>query len=130
MNQKLLWIIIIICTVFTFSTFGKNLLTSNQIRNKDVVVKSLLQGIFSDNYGLRTSAAYQIGELQLSEAVIPLMRMLRNESHEEARIMAALSLYKIGDARGIFAVKQAIRFDESLRVSKMCERLYSAYLTE
>jgi hypothetical protein len=35
--------------------------------------------------------------------------MLKNETNEEARIMAALSLYKIGDARGIFAVKQSIQ---------------------
>lgn len=130
MKNKLLWIMFIICTVFTFSTFGNNLPTSKQVKHRDAVVKSLLNGISSDNYGLRTSAAYQIGELQLSEAVIPLMRMLKNESHEEARIMAALSLFKIGDARGIFAVKQAIHFDESSRVSKMCEKLYFAYLTK
>ena len=130
MNSKLLWVIFIICTVFTLSTFGNNLPLNKQLKNRDAVVKSLLIGINSDNYGLRTSSAYLIGELKLSEAVIPLMRMLKNEIHEEARIMAALSLFKIGDARGIFAVKQAIRFDESQRVSKMCERLYCAYKSD
>ncbi len=52
------------------------------------------------------------------------MRMLRNAEPEDARIMAALSLIKIGDARGIYAVKQAIRFDESERVRKMCAIFY------
>lgn len=128
MNRNLLWIIFIICTVFSLSTFGNNLPTKQQLKNRDAIVKSLLVGINSDNYGLKTSSAYMIGELKLSEAVIPLMKMLKNETHEEARIMAALSLFKIGDARGIFAVKQSIRFDESQRVSKMCERLYCAYI--
>lgn len=130
MKKKHMWIIFIVCLVFTISAFGNNLSVREQLKNRKAVVKSLLQGVYSENYGLRTSAAYQLGELQLSEAVIPLMKMLRNENNEEGRIMAALSLFKIGDARGIFAVKQAIRFDKSLRVSKMCERIYSAYLTE
>jgi hypothetical protein len=44
------------------------------------------------------------------------------------RIIAALSLYKIGDSRGIFAIRQAIKFDESKRVSKLCDKFYRAYL--
>lgn len=127
MSKKILWIVIFICTVLPLSTFGNNLSANQQLKNRDATVKSLVSGINSDNYGLRTSCAYLIGELKLSEAVIPLMRMLKNDVHEEARIMAALSLFKIGDARGIFAVKQAIRFDASQRVSKMCERLYICY---
>lgn len=121
---------ILIILLFTISAFGNQAPANTQLKNRDTVVKSLLIGINSDNYGLRTSSAYVIGELNLSEAVIPLMRMLRNETNEEARIMAALSLYKIGDARGIFAVKQAIRFDESPRVRKMCERIYYSYYNQ
>jgi hypothetical protein len=37
--------------------------------------------------------------------------------------MAALSLFKIGDERGLFAVKQAIKFDDNDQVKKMCEIL-------
>ena len=41
--------------------------------------------------------------------------------------MAALALYKIGDARGINAIKQRIRFDDSERVRKMCSTLYAQF---
>lgn len=127
MNKKPYWIICIICTVFTISFFSNQSQASEQLKNREAVVKSLLIGINSENYGLRTSSAYMIGELNITEAVIPLMRMLKSETNEEARIMAAVSLFKIGDARGIFAVKQAIRFDPSARVSRMCEKIYNSY---
>lgn len=130
MLKKLLLIISVIITVFTFSTFGNQTPTSKSLIISESTIKTLLLGITSENYGLRTSSAYMLGELKLKEAVIPLMRMLHNEKSEQARIMAAVSLFKIGDARGIFAVKQAIRFDKSERVSKMCEKIYSCYCFE
>ena len=56
------------------------------------------------------------------------MRVLRNDKSEEVRISAALALYKIGTPMSINAVKQAIRFDESERVSKLASNFYSVYL--
>jgi hypothetical protein len=44
--------------------------------------------------------------------------------------MAALALYKIGDARGLYAIKQAIRFDDSERVRNLCTKFYKAYLSK
>jgi hypothetical protein len=90
-------------------------------------VNNLLEGIKSDNLGLKMSAAYFLGEYECSDAVIPLMRMLKSDDREEIRIAAALALYKINDDRGIFAVKQAIRFDDSERVKKICSNLYKEY---
>jgi HEAT repeat protein len=58
------------------------------------------------------------------------MKLLHNSSSEEVRILAALSLYKIGDSRGIYAIKQSIKFDESKRVKRMCEIFFKAYIQE
>jgi HEAT repeat protein len=88
----------------------------------------LLIGLDSDNAGLTSSSAYYLGELSSAEAVIPLMKILKNAKQEELRISAALALLKIGDERGIYAIKRAIVFDESSRVSDMCEKFYNAYL--
>jgi len=94
---------------------------------KDNTIKTLIVGLESDNIGLKSSSAYMIGELQISDGIIPLLRMLHNENNEDLRIAAALALYKIGSPTSIFAVKQAIRFDESKRVSKHCANFYSEY---
>jgi len=69
-----------------------------------------------------------VGELSCQRSVITLLKLLHDCPSEELRILAALSLYKIGDSRGIFAIKQAIKFDESKRVQRMCEIYYKAYL--
>ena len=91
-------------------------------------ISSLIEGLNSENRGLKTSCAYMLGELNVTEGIIPLMRLLRNDECEEVRICAALALYKIGTPISIFAVKQAIRFDESKRVSKLAAKFYYDYL--
>jgi HEAT repeat protein len=91
-------------------------------------ILSLLEGLSSENLGLRTSCAYMLGELKVSEAIIPLMKVLRDDENEQARISSALALYKIGTPLSINAVKQAIKFDESERVSKLAANFYNNYL--
>ena len=91
-------------------------------------VASLMAGIASDNQGLRESAAFVLGEVRCSEAVIPLMRMLHDEKAESSRIAAALALSLIGEPRGVYAVKRAATFDESPRVRVLSAYFYNAYV--
>jgi hypothetical protein len=86
--------------------------------------KNLLIGLNTDNYGLKSSAAQILGDIKSNKAVIPLMRILKSSDDENLRIIAAHSLYKIQSPMGMFAVRQAIRFDESARVRKMCLNFY------
>jgi hypothetical protein len=51
-----------------------------------------------------------------------------HEGEEECRVVAALALCRIGDARGTFAVKQAVRFDKSERVQKLAAWFYDQYV--
>jgi len=106
-------LILVLISLITFSTFAGN---NKGDKVNDYAVASLIMGINSNNFGLRTSAAYMLGELKCEKGVIPLMRMLKSENREDARIVAALALFKIGNAKGIFAIKQAIKFDQSERV--------------
>jgi HEAT repeats len=96
--------------------------------NHQNTIKSLLEGLQSENIGLKTSCAYMLGELKSTEAIIPLMRILRNCNCEEARIASALALYKIGTPLSINAVRQAGIFDESKRVTRMATNFYFDYL--
>ncbi len=93
------------------------------------IEKSLLEGVKSDNEGLRISSAYYLGENKSKAAVIPLMSMLKSESSSPAeKIMAALSLFKIKDERGIYAIKSAIEYEDSPEVVKMCKIFYDLHL--
>lgn len=93
-------------------------------------IESLMMGLDSDNYGLKMSSAFMLGELSSEEAMFPLMHMLRTSDNEEERIVAALALYKIGSPVGMNIVKKAINFDESERVRKHCNGFYNQYLKD
>ncbi len=88
---------------------------------------NLLVALASDNAGLRESAAYMLGEMGSTKAVIPLMRMLREGETESARIVAALALCRIGDNRGVYAVRRAAKFDESNTVQALCAWFHEPY---
>lgn len=91
------------------------------------VVKNLINNLKSDNKGVVESSAYMLGEMKAAEGVVPLLAMLHNSPYESSRIVAALSLSKIGAARGVFAVKQAVQFDESPRVRVVCAWFTNQY---
>ena len=95
---------------------------------KQNTISSLMKGLSSENLGLKSSSAYMLGELKVTSAVIPLMKILRCNENEDLRIAAALALYKIGTPLSINAVKQSVRFDNSTRVSKLCASFYNEYL--
>ena len=82
------------------------------------------------NDGLRRSAIYQLGELEASDALIPIMAVLRRCHDEKCRIAAAWALCKIGDARGEYAVKQAVRFDTNRKVQLHAAWYYNLYVAE
>ena len=132
--KKLLFAYLVLAISILFVT-SLNAEVLNQDK-KDAIVKSLANGISSENYGLKTSAALQLGRLidinlisrdDANKALIPLLRMLQSGNTEEERISAALALFKIGNGIGIYQLKGAARFDDSPRVKKICLTLYNAY---
>ena len=121
-------LLLLLCFVFVSSSSAAEPVKEKRTINRDLAIQNFLIGLDTDNEGLTSSSAFYLGELSSSEAVIPLMKILRNSEQEKLRISAALALLKIGDARGIYAIKRAIVFDESKRVSDICEKFYNAYL--
>jgi len=128
MKRQTILFTFFLLVAFSFFTYAQTTVPAQTSAKKDCIIKSLLLGMESENLGLQSCAAYMLGEFCCDEAVVPLLRILHNNPLEEMRIIAALSLYKIGDSRGVFAIRQAIKFDESKRVRNMCNKFYRAYL--
>ena len=122
--------IIVLILLSAFVTYSQDTIeVVDRITDVDID-KNLIEGVETDNLGLKVSAAYYLGERKSSRGVIPLMHVLHNDESPGARIIAALSLFKIGDERGIFAIKRAIEFDKNERVRNMCAIFYQMYLSE
>ena len=121
------FITVVVLSLFLICVSQASTKPKSNVETKSNTVESLIMGLESDNIGLKSSSAYMIGELELTEATIQLLRILRNDESEDLRIAAALALYKIGSPIAIYAVKQASKFDDSKRVSKHCASFYSEY---
>jgi len=93
-----------------------------------MVEKNLLAGLEHKNLGLRTSCAYWLGEMKSQNAVIPLMKIFRSDEDQRAKLMAALSLTKIEDSRGIYLVKRVGELTNDARIKRICGQLYVGYL--
>ena len=74
--------------------------------SSEQIEENYLRGLNSDVSGLQVSCAYFLGEMKSSKAVLPLMKMFRDKNSAPGqKIMAAWSLMKIGDERGLYLIK-------------------------
>lgn len=125
-KQSILFVIFLSIFITINISAGDPVKKHSKISDR-LIEENYINGINSGNLGLRVSSAYYLGEMKSEKAVIPLIRMLRSEENEGAKIMAALSLVKIEDTMGLYMVAQQGVFSDSKRVRRMCNRLYNAY---
>lgn len=125
----------ILALVFVFSIAvygGDKAKTSSDkiIAQYEKIEANLLVGLASGNKGLMISSAYYLGEMKSKKAVIPLMEKLQEMDCNctELRIVAALSLIKIGDARGVYLVKRTAELDGNPRVKRFSTIFYNAFV--
>ncbi len=126
--KKLLVMMFIVTTVV--ATFAAGNPSPVKKAGLALAEENYITGIKTENEGLQVSSAYYLGEMKSEKAVIPLMALLHNSEHKSVRIAAALSLLKIGDERGIYAIYKNIRFDDSECVRCMCRRFYVSHIKE
>ena len=103
---------------------------------KSVVVGNLTVGIESPNTGLHTSAALVLSDLisqsylesnDASQAMIPLIAILKKGNTDEERIAAAFALYKLDNAVAIYQLRGVAVFDDNIKVATICKNLYYSY---
>ena len=98
--------------------------------NKALIEDNLLIGLSSNNTGLQRSCALILGKIQSERAVIPLMTAFHNNPSENVRIAAAWALCKIGDTRGLYAVKMGVKYDNSPKVQVTCAWYYENFVQQ
>jgi len=99
-----------------------------QLANKNPGIATLVDRLTSCNKCDREKSAFLLGEGKFTEAVIPLMKILHECPDESSRIVAALALCRMKEARGTYAVRRAAKFDESERVRTLCAWFFNEYV--
>jgi len=98
--------------------------------DEEMTEAKLLDDVTCDNCQQKEDAIFDLGELRSEKAVIPLMGVLHADPDESTRVVAALALCRIGDARGTYAVKRAAIFDSSEKVRTLAAWFYNTYVQE
>ena len=92
---------------------------------REQIEENYLVGLNSDVPGLQVSCAYFLGEMKSERAVVPLMKIFRDENNAPGqRLMAAWSLYKIGDERGMYLIKCEADDPDCDYLRCLCEYYY------
>ena len=102
------------------------------------IEKNLVLAMESSMPSLQASAALVLKQVKsiapeygFNSAVIPLMRILKDEQGEtNVRIAAALSLQDLKSARGDFAIQRSAQFSDNDRVKHICSWLTYQRLKE
>ena len=115
---------VVAITTVSFAQADKEISTPSKY---EAIEANYLTGINSDNQGLKVSSAYFLGNMKSIRAVIPLMKMFRNEKNNGAKLVAAWSLLKIGDSRGVFLVKRESELGNCDSINCMLHQLYEDY---
>jgi hypothetical protein len=128
-HNTILTVVVFSVLLFTQLSYAKVNAPSSKTNTYSSIELNRLIGLQSENEGLRISCAFNLGEMKSKNAVIPLMKILRESNSYEERIIAALSLIKIGDTQGAYMVGRVAQFNDDPKVSYFCEKFYNAYLT-
>jgi len=75
--------------------------------------------------------ANMLAGIKSGNAMIPLLKLVTNGKTEEARIIAALSLYKIESNIGMYRLKKLSEtYEKSELVRKVFDRIYKVYISK
>lgn len=115
---------------FSVSSFGKDK-DDSAVQFDNNTVQNFIMGINSGNQGLCESSIYYAGYYKIKGTVEALVNVLNDNSKNPVlRTLAAVSLYRIGDVRGIRAIRDVVQFDKIESVKTICSKLYNEYLNQ
>jgi hypothetical protein len=131
-KMKKLPYIFFVLTVWLISTALESMpadeeKTSTNTKYASVEANYLI-GLKSKNEGFKANCAYYLGEMKSKKAVVPLMDMFRNENNDGSKLVAAWSLLRIGDPRGVFLIKRSMDLRENDTINIMLQHFYKDYV--
>jgi HEAT repeat protein len=113
-NYKMV-LMVVLSMVFSTAVFAQS-----KVKLTPLAVKNLVQGISSDNYGLRRSSIYYAGEYRIRESGSALISAFKKETVPANKILIAYSLYRIGDAKSFENFSELIAKEENPKVKTIC----------
>ena len=90
----------------------------------DIAIVNILNGIQSDNYGVKMSCIYFAGKYKIMEVSQDLVEVMKNSDNDELCQMLVWSLYQIGDESCCKELKTIIENHPSEKIRDFCNYLH------
>ena len=90
-------------------------------------IKNLSAGINSDNYGVKRSAIFLAGKYKLTQLLDELIKILDDERNQNIKIITAIALEKIGDEKGVEAIRKKIPTESDDKVKQLYQLISAEY---
>ena len=128
-------LVIAYLSILFVATIGELTAQTNSISIKDITndkyaLDNLLDGINSENDGVKRSSIYFAGHYRIAEAEEALIEQLKKELNPSNRILIALVLYELVSKDGLLEVKKLASNDDNLKVRRMSTHIYNEFLTK
>jgi len=111
-------------------TAQTNFISIKDITNDKYALDNLLDGIKSENDGVKRSSIYFVGHYRIAEAEEALIEQLKKEQNPSNRILIALVLFELVSEDGLLEVKKLASNDDNLKVRRMSTHIYNKFLTK
>lgn len=120
-SEKVFYILLTILFAAASVTFSQN------INNNTVIPESekanYINGITSNNPGLKSSCIYFAGRYRLNEAGELLVKELKKSGEEDLSLLIAWSIYRIGEENCLEELNEIANNHNSKRLKTFCSHL-------
>ena len=128
-------LVIAYLSILFVATIGELTAQTNSISIKDITndkyaLDNLLDGINSENDGVKRSSIYFAGHYRIAEAEEALIEQLKKEQNPSNKILIALVLYELVSEDGLLEVKKLASNDDNQKVRRMSTHIYNEFLTK
>jgi hypothetical protein len=119
----------LVLSVLTFTTNSKAQFyhVSEEALEHKIVHLNPVEGLKSADPLIRFDSAYILGETKEKSADIALMKAMREDVDYSVRIVAALSLIKMGSPVGVHLVKRIAQLSDCPKTCKILNKFYNSY---
>lgn len=108
-------------------SYGMNLGTDEK-KPTEQQANIITIGIYSVNSGVSQCCIYYAGKYKINQSIDALVNILNDASQDVyTRTLAAVSLGRIGNERGLKAIKEIVQSERNGQLKMVCDLIYKGY---
>jgi K+ transporter len=119
----------ILFVLLVTDSFGQNEKVSELSKHK-YALQNLVNGIHSENQGVRESSIYFAGKYRFIDTEDALIDQLKVEKEPDIKVLIGLALFRMNSNKGMNELQKLALNDDNPRVRRMSLAIYNEYLVK